>query len=86
LSRNWLSPFTDETLVKLAHEGKKKVLVVAPSFVTDCLETIIEIGEDYKNLFLEHGGSELTLVESLNDSSSWADAILKISKVQAVDY
>mgnify|MGYP006282269065 CR=1 FL=1 len=86
LSRNWLSPFTDETLVKLAGEGKKKVLVVAPSFVTDCLETIIEIGEDYKKLFLEHGGSELTLVESLNDSSSWADAILKISKLQAVDY
>ncbi|MCF8222656.1 MAG: ferrochelatase [Bacteroidales bacterium] len=86
LNRNWLSPFTDETLMKLASEGKNKVLVVAPSFVTDCLETIVEIGQDYKKLFLEHGGSELTLVESLNDSSSWADAILKISKLQAVDY
>jgi len=86
LSRNWLSPFTDEALVKLAREGKKKVLVVAPSFVTDCLETIIEIGEDYKKTFLEQGGSELTLVESLNDSSSWADAILKISKLQDMDY
>jgi protoporphyrin/coproporphyrin ferrochelatase len=75
ISRNWLLPFTDEIIVNLAKEGKKKLLVICPSFTADCLETIIEAGEDYRDLFLKNGGSEFTLVESLNDSDIWVDAI-----------
>ncbi|HKK10066.1 MAG TPA: ferrochelatase [Bacteroidales bacterium] len=78
LSKNWLKPFTDENLEKLAKEGKKRILIVAPAFVADCLETTIELGYEYKELFEENGGEELTLVESLNDSDEWAKAIVKI--------
>jgi len=78
LSKNWLTPFTDMTIKKLLSEGKKKILVVAPAFVTDCLETVIEIGYEYKEDFLSNGGEELKLVESLNDKDAWVDAIYKI--------
>jgi len=75
ISRNWLLPFTDETIVRLAKEGKKKLLVICPSFTADCLETTIEVGHEYRDLFLRSGGSEFTLVESLNDNGIWVDAI-----------
>lgn len=82
LSANWLSPFTDSTLSELAKRKVKRVLVVAPSFVSDCLETKIEIEADYAKLFKEAGGEELVMVESLNDSDEWADAIIKIVNEQ----
>lgn len=74
LSKNWLEPFTDAVLEKLVKAGKKKVLVVSPAFVADCLETTVEIGLDYKKLFMEMGGEDLVLVESLNDNDDWAEA------------
>lgn len=78
LGNNWLSPFSDKVLESLAREGKKRVLVFCPSFTADCLETIVEIGYEYKKLFIEAGGQELQLVESLNDSDSWVDAMVQI--------
>lgn len=78
LSKNWLTPFTDELLLKLRAEGKKKILVVSPAFVTDCLETIVEISYEYEQDFKKAGGEKLTLVESLNDSDHWVKAITKI--------
>jgi ferrochelatase len=78
LSRNWLSPFTDDNLLEKLSEGKKKILVLAPSFVTDCLETIVEIGEDYGDLFKENGGEILQMVDSLNAEPQWIDAMLEI--------
>ena len=78
ISKNWLTPFTDEKVVSLAKEGKKRLLVICPAFTADCLETTIEIGYEYKELFIRSGGTELTLVESLNDSDKWVDAIGEI--------
>ena len=78
LSKNWLSPFTDETIIKLAKEGKKKILVASPAFVADCLETIIEIGDEYALLFKENGGEQLTLTESLNDSDRWIECLSEL--------
>ncbi len=78
LSKNWLEPFSDKTLIDLAHMGCKRVLVVAPAFVADCLETIIELGVEYKDLFIENGGQELTWVESLNADDAWVEGIRKI--------
>ena len=75
IAKNWLSPFTDDVIKDLASQGKKKLLVICPSFTADCLETTVEIGIDYKELFLKNGGEELTLVESLNDSELWINAI-----------
>ena len=78
LSNNWLSPFTDDVIKELAKKGIKSVLIIAPAFVTDCLETILEIGDEYQSLFLKHGGERLTLVESLNDWDDWAAMIPQI--------
>lgn len=75
LSRNWMTPFTDESLIRLAAEGKKKVLVVPASFVADCLETNLEIGIEYRELFIENGGEELVMAESLNSSDRWVETV-----------
>lgn len=81
LSKNWIKPFTDNTLLNLADRGKKKVLVIAPSFVSDCLETIVEINDIYKSLFLRSGGKELVLAESLNANDDWVNAIIEIAGI-----
>jgi ferrochelatase len=78
LTKQWLRPFADEQVIQLAKQGVKKLLVVAPAFVTDCLETIVEIGYEYELLFKEHGGEKLQLVSSLNDEDYWAEALLEI--------
>ena len=80
LTNKWLTPFTDEVLESLPKNGNKNVLVFSPAFTADCLETIIEIGDEYKELFLEAGGEKLDYVESLNYSDLWADAIIGIIK------
>ncbi|MHA8068802.1 ferrochelatase [Aquirufa ecclesiirivi] len=67
----WLQPYTDETIKKLVKEGNKKILAFSPAFVADCLETTIEVGEEYKELFEEAGGEHWQLVESLNNSPEW---------------
>ena len=60
-------------------ELRGSVLVVfSPAFTADCLETIIEIGDEYKELFIEAGGENLDFVPSLNYSDKWANAIIKI--------
>ena len=78
LDKNWLEPFSDEVLISLAKNGAKKVLVFSPAFVADCLETIVEIGYEYQNIFTEHGGEKVQLVESLNDHPLWVETLKKI--------
>ncbi len=75
LSKNWLTPFTDETISNLLKEEKTKILVVAPAFVADCLETIIEIGYEYKEDFIKSGGEKLELVPSLNSEDKWIETL-----------
>ena len=64
----WLEPYTDETIIKLAKEGVKNITIVSPGFVSDCLETLNEIKNEAKELFLENGGKKLNYVNCLNDS------------------
>ena len=71
----WREPFTSDVIAQLAKEGKKKLLVFCPAFVSDCLETIYEVKEEYKEEFVEAGGEELTLVESLNTHPLWVDTV-----------
>lgn len=73
-----MTPFTDKNLISRAKQGSKNILVVAPAFVADCLETTVEIGWEYKELFAENGGEKLQLVESLNDSPQWISAMEEI--------
>lgn len=72
----WTQPYTVRVLEDLAkNKGTKKVLVFCPAFTADCLETVMEIGDEYREEFMEWGGERLDLVESLNDNPRWADAV-----------
>lgn len=71
----WIKPYTDEIIVQLAKEGKKKILAFSPAFAADCLETTIEISETYHELFKKNGGEHLQLVESLNEHPLWIEAL-----------
>ena len=79
MSKNWMQPFSNKLVVAKARQGVKKLLVIAPSFVANCLETTIEIAYDYKKLFQQYGGKQLDLVESLNNSPIWIDALVSIA-------
>jgi ferrochelatase len=71
----WLQPFTDKTIIEFAKKGMKKLVVICPAFVSDCLETIEEIGEEAREFFTENGGEEFTLVPCLNDREDWAQLV-----------
>lgn len=73
----WLQPYTDDVLKRLAESGVKKLLVMCPSFVADCLETLEEIGDEGKEEFLEHGGKEFEMIPCLNDHPQWIDVLAK---------
>jgi ferrochelatase len=74
-STPWIKPYSDHVITQLAKEGKKKLLVFSPAFIADCLETTIEIGEEYHELFREHGGEKVQLVDSLNQDPRWVEAL-----------
>ncbi len=78
LTKNWLKPFSDQEVIKLAKEGKKRVLMAAPAFIADCLETIVEIGIEYQHLFEENGGEKIQLVESLNANADWIETLAEL--------
>lgn len=67
----WLKPATDHTLEVLAKKGKESVAIICPSFVTDCLETLEEIGVEGQAIFKNNGGKEFLLIPCLNDNSFW---------------
>jgi protoporphyrin/coproporphyrin ferrochelatase len=71
LDEKWLKPFSDVVVADCAKKGMKKILVFSPAFTADCLETVIEIGEEYQEIFHKHGGEKVQLVESLNDHPVW---------------
>ncbi len=81
LTNKWLTPFSDQVLKECAKKGNKKVLMFSPAFTADCLETIIEIGDEYKELFIKNGGDKLDFVESLNFSDDWVNAIIDIAEL-----
>jgi ferrochelatase len=71
----WLKPYTDYELVRLAQEGKKKMLVICPAFVSDCLETIEEIGMRGCADFLAASGKEFTRIPCMNEHPLWISAL-----------
>lgn len=76
----WMQPFTSEVVVELAKKGIRKLLVLCPSFVADCLETIYEIGEENREIFKENGGEELYLSPCPNDNPLWVEALMSMVK------
>ena len=78
LNDKWLKPFSDQVVADLAKKGMKKLLVFSPAFTADCLETIIEIGEEYQEIFTANGGEKVQLVESLNDHPLWIQCLKEL--------
>jgi len=78
LDDKWLKPYSDKMIEEKAKQGVKKILVFSPAFVSDCLETIYEIGTEYNHIFKQHGGEKLQMVESLNENPKWIDALKKM--------
>lgn len=76
----WIKPYTDKVIEDLAQKGVKSVLAFSPAFVSDCLETTIEVGEEYKELFEKFGGEHWQLVESLNDNPLWIETLVDLVK------
>ena len=72
-----MQPYTDQELVRLAKDGVKKLLVICPAFVADCLETLEEIGMRGRESFLNAGGEECTLIPCLNEHPLWLEALEK---------
>ncbi|MCH2199063.1 MAG: ferrochelatase [Flavobacteriales bacterium] len=84
LDSKWLRPFADEVVEEQAEKGAKRLLVFSPAFVADCLETLIEIGEEYDKDFQEAGGEKLDLVPSLNADDDWVDALESLARKRMV--
>jgi len=74
----WLTPATDETVVALAKQGVKRLAILSPAFVADCIETIEELGGQAKESFEHNGGEHFLLVPSLNAHPQWASAFAAI--------
>ena len=71
----WLQPYTEATVRKLAQDGVKNLLVITPGFVSDCVETLEEIGLQAKDIFQQEGGLNFSVVPCLNDSPLGIDLL-----------
>lgn len=71
----WIKPFTDKTVESLPTKGVKKLVMVSPAFVADCVETIDELNREAKEEFLEAGGEDFTFIPCLNDRQDWAETV-----------
>lgn len=71
----WLTPYTDKELSRLAAAGMKNLLVICPAFVSDCLETLEEIGIRGRETFLQAGGKEFAQIPCLNENPLWVAAL-----------
>ncbi|MGC8990058.1 MAG: ferrochelatase [Verrucomicrobiia bacterium] len=76
----WLQPETFDTIEQLGQQGCKRLVVICPSFVADCLETLEEIGVRAKGLYQKAGGGEFVMVPCLNDHPAWIDALARMLK------
>jgi len=76
----WIEPYTDARLDHLAAQGVKKLLVICPAFVTDCLETLEEISLRGREQFKAAGGEDLQLIPCLNTHEAWAQALTRLCR------
>lgn len=83
LGKGWLEPFTDIRLEEMPKEGIKKLLIICPAFVSDCLETLEEIAERGKESFIHAGGEEYTMIPCLNVHPLWVASVAKWIKEYA---
>lgn len=74
----WIKPYTEDVILELTSRKIKSVLAFSPAFTSDCLETTVEVGQEYKEIFEENGGEHWELVESLNTEPLWVEAVKDI--------
>jgi ferrochelatase len=74
----WLKPYTDDVLVKLAKQGARRVFVALPGFTADCLETVDEIGHESREVFCHAGGQDLHVCPCLNEHPAWIEALRQL--------
>lgn len=83
LGKGWLQPFTDIRLQEMPAEGIKNLLILCPAFISDCLETLEEIEDRGKEIFLNAGGESYTMIPCLNEHPLWIKALSSlINKVK----
>jgi ferrochelatase len=85
LGKGWLEPFTDIRLEQLPKEGIKKLLILCPAFVSDCLETLEEIAIRGKEAFLQAGGESYTMIPCLNTHPLWVETVVKLINEKIVE-
>lgn len=83
--KQWLQPYTDEILKKLAEQKIADVDIVSPAFVADCLETLEELAIQNKKIFLDAGGEKYGFIPCLNDKNEFIDALQSIVMRELVD-
>jgi ferrochelatase len=76
----WLRPYTDVTLGELATRGFERLAVFCPGFVTDCLETLEEMGITNRKLYQAAGGRDYRLIPCLNTDDAWIDGMARIAR------
>jgi len=81
----WLKPYTDHVIESLGKAGVKKLLVICPSFVSDCLETLEEMGIRGRQSFLDAGGKDFQLIPCLNEHPLWLDFLEKRTREFAIE-
>ncbi|GIQ72266.1 ferrochelatase [Bradyrhizobium sp. RD5-C2] len=74
----WLQPYTDKTVEKLAKDGVRRIAVVTPGFSADCLETLEEIAQENAEIFRHNGGEQFAAIPCLNDSDGGMDLIRQL--------
>ncbi len=76
----WIEPYTETRLEELATQGVKRLLVMCPAFVADCIETLEEIGDRGREQFIAAGGEELVLVPCMNDHPRWVSSLAQLCR------
>ena len=74
----WLQPYTDKTIEKLAKDGVRRIAVVTPGFSADCLETLEEIAQENAEIFRHNGGEQFAAIPCLNNSEPGMDVIRQL--------
>ena len=82
----WIEPYTASMLADFARKGVRRVDVLCPGFVADCLETLEEIGIEGRKTYLDAGGKEFHLLPCLNERSDWIDALAVIARQHMADW
>ena len=72
---SWLKPYTDKTVSSFAEKGYKEIAIVTPAFISDCLETLEEIGMEAAEDFEEKGGKKLHVIPCINDRDDWVKVL-----------